>query len=262
MSSAPKAMILRAPGINCERETKHAFELAGATCEYVHIKRLVEKPELLDGYGILAIPGGYSYGDDIAAGTVLAHEIRRGLGDRVLALVERGGLVLGICNGFQVLARLGILPRIGGGELRQQVSLVSNLSHHYECRWVDLQSVASRCVFLEEGLRLRVPAAHAEGYLVTGDDEAAQQLADGYHAFVYLDAEGAPTTTYPANPNGSPGGLAGLTDHSGRVLGLMPHPDRAYLPHHMPQWRREGLGAQGDGMEVFASMVKVAKAES
>lgn len=260
--STPSVLVLRAPGINCERETHHAFELAGARCEYVHVKRLLAEPELLERFSILAVPGGFSYGDDIASGVVLAHEMRRKIGEQTLAFVERGGLALGICNGFQALARLGLLPRIGGGELRAQISLADNLSDHYECRWVTLGSVASRCVFLQEGLTLRFPAAHAEGYLMPADDETARTLEDGYRAFVYLDDAGNPTESYPQNPNGSPGGLAGLTDCTGRVLGLMPHPDRAYLAHHMPDWRRTGLPAQGDGMEIFSAMVKVAKAES
>jgi phosphoribosylformylglycinamidine synthase len=212
-------------------------------------------------FSILAIPGGFSYGDDIAAGAVLAHEMRRRLGEPVLAFVERGGLVLGICNGFQVLARLGLLPRLGGGAMRPEVALLANLSHHYECRWVRLGSVASRCVFLREGLLLRMPAAHGEGYLVARDAETQRRIGDGYRALVYLDAAGEPTERYPDNPNGSPGAIAGLTDCTGRVLGLMPHPDRAYLPHHMPDWRRVGLPARGDGMEIFASMVRVAAAE-
>jgi len=260
--SAPKALILRAPGINCERETFHAFELAGARCEYVHIKRLLTEPELLSKFSILSVPGGFAYGDDIASGVVLAHEMRQKLGEQALAFVERGGLALGICNGFQVLVRLGLLPRIGGGELRTQVSLRPNLSDHYECRWVTLGSVQSRCVFLREGLRLRMPAAHAEGYLHPADEETARALEDGYRAFVYLDRDGNPTTDYPANPNGSPNGLAGLTDCTGRVLGLMPHPDRAYLAHHMPDWHRTGLSEQGDGMAIFEAMVKVAAAEA
>ena len=238
--TSPRVLVLRAPGINCERETHHAFELAGARCDYVHVRRLLEHPDELDDYAILAVPGGFSYGDDIAAGVVLAHEMRQRLGDRLQAFVDRGGLALGICNGFQVLVRLGLLPRLGGGVLRPQVTLTNNLSNHYECRWVTLGSLPNRCVFVEEGLRLRWPAAHAEGHLVA-DDETARALEDGYRAFVYLDETDQPTTRYPANPNGTPGGLAGLTDVTGRVLGVMPHPDRAYLPYQMPGWTKTGL---------------------
>jgi len=259
--STPSVLVLRAPGINCERETHHAFEIAGARAEYVHIKQLIAEPEHLDRFSILAVPGGFSYGDDIAAGAVLAHQMQLHLGDRMLRFVERGGLAIGICNGFQILVRLGLLPRMGGGELRQQVALVPNLSHRYECRWVTLRSTASRCVFVADGLTLRLPAAHAEGYLVAGEEATQARLEDGYRTFVYLDAQGAPTTSYPDNPNGTPGAIAGLTDCTGRVLGIMPHPDRAYLPHHMPDWRSTGMPARGDGMEIFSAMVHVARSE-
>ncbi len=257
--SAPAVLVLRAPGINCERETHHAFERAGARCEYVHVQRLLAEPDMLERYDILAVPGGFAYGDDIASGVVLAHALRRHCGDALLAFIERGGTALGICNGFQVLVRSGLLPRLGGGPLRTQVSLAHNLSNHYECRWVTLGTLPNRCVFVPEGLTLRCPAAHGEGNL-TAAAEVGAQLDDGYRVFAYHDASGTPTTRYPDNPNGSAHGTAGLTDVTGRVLGLMPHPDRAYLAHHMPHWRRGAWpdDGNGDGMELFAQMVRVA----
>jgi phosphoribosylformylglycinamidine synthase len=256
--TAPAVLVLRAPGINCERETADAFTRVGGRPELVHVKRLLEQPQLLDRFAILVFPGGFAYGDDIAAGRVLATELRTRLGDRLVDFVDRGRLALGICNGFQALVRLGLLPRTGG-RLAQEVTLTYNLSNHYECRWVTLKSARSRCVFVPDGWTIRCPAAHGEGLLLARD--AAQQtfLADeGYVVFRYVDAAGRPTEVYPANPNGSPGGIAGLTDVTGRVLGLMPHPDRAYLPHHMPDWRREGLAAAGDGLALFEAMVKAA----
>ena len=258
--TSPAALILRAPGINCERETCDGFRRAGAAPEYVHVKRLLQEPRLLERFAILAVPGGFAYGDDIAAGRVLAHSLRERIGAHLLAFVERGGLVLGICNGFQVLVRVGLLPRTGGGPLRQEVTLAHNLSNHYECRWVTLLTTKSRCAFLPEGMRMQVPAAHGEGYLVAKDAGFGRLLADeGYRTFVYVDADGVPTTRYPYNPNGSPDGVAGLTDCTGRVLGLMPHPDRSYLPTHMPGWTRSGLAREGDGMFVFTAMVKEAR---
>ncbi len=258
---APRVLVLRAPGINCERETLDAFARVGAQPEFVHVKRLVGAPSLLDRFSILVVPGGFAYGDDIAAGRVLANELRNRVGSQLLSFVERGGLALGICNGFQALVRLGLLPRMGG-DLRQEVTLTLNLSNHYECRWVTLRSARSRCVFVPEGWTMRCPAAHGEGLLLTGDARTAQVLAaEGYVVFRYVDAEGAPTERYPANPNGSPDAIAGLTDSSGRVLGLMPHPDRAYLPHHMPHWSRSGLAPVGDGLVLFESMVRAARGD-
>lgn len=258
----PSVLVLRAPGINCERESFHAFELAGAAPEFVHVKKLLQEPQLLDRFQILMFPGGFAYGDDIASGRVLANEMSRKVGPQLLQFIERGGLALGICNGFQALVKLGLLPRIGGGEMRQQVTLTHNLINHYECRWVDLETPKNRCAFLPEGLRARYPAAHAEGYLMSESQAQQQMLLDeGYVTFRYLDAAGQPTELYPHNPNGSPAGIAGLTDSSGRVLGLMPHPDRAYLPFNMPGWTRNGLGEEGDGMVIFHAMVKAARAE-
>lgn len=264
--TAPKILVLRAPGINCERETLDAFARAGGAPEFVHIQQLLAKPERLDPFRIVAVPGGFSYGDDISSGRVLANEMKAALGDRLLQFIGRGGLVLGICNGFQVLVRLGLLP-CTRGRLEEEVTLTHNLSNHYECRWVSLKTTKSRCTFLPAGLTLRWPAAHGEGRLVARDEAMQRLLLDeGYAAMLYVDGQGNPTERYPQNPNGAPLGMAGLTDHSGRVLGVMPHPDRSYLPTHMPDWRRTQLARgelplDGDGMIVFREMVKVARAE-
>ncbi len=265
--TSPKVLVLRAPGINCERETLHAFARAGGAPEFVHIRQLLETPERLERFGVLAVPGGFSYGDDISSGRVLAQEMKARLGDRILGFVERGGLVLGICNGFQVLVRLGLLP-CTKNRLEEEVTLTHNLSNHYECRWVTLRTEKSRCTFLPAGLTLRWPAAHGEGRLVARDSHLQKVLLDeGYAALRYVDEKGQPTERYPWNPNGAPLGFAGLTNTSGRVLGVMPHPDRSYLPTHMPAWRRTTLDRgdlplDGDGMVVFREMVRVAKAES
>jgi phosphoribosylformylglycinamidine synthase len=232
----------------------------------VHIRQLLAAPDQLDAYRILVVPGGFSYGDDISSGRVLAQEMKAQLGDRMLRFVDRGGLVLGICNGFQVLVRLGLLP-CTQHRLEEEVTLTHNLSNHYECRWVTLRTQRSRCVFLPAGLSLRWPAAHGEGRLVARDTAMQRLLLDeGYATALYVDAEGRPTEQYPANPNGAPLGFAGLTNKTGRVLGVMPHPDRSYLPTHMPDWRRTllqrgSLPEDGDGMVVFREMVKVAAAE-
>ncbi len=256
--TAPAVLVLRAPGINCERETLDAFARVGGKPEFVHVKRLLEEPQRLERFQIFVVPGGFAYGDDIAAGRVLATELRTRIGAQLLAFVERGGLALGICNGFQALVRLGLLPRMGGA-LQQEVTLTYNMSNHYECRWVTLASGKSRCVFVPEGWTMRCPAAHGEGLLLTQDARQRAVLGEeGYVVFRYVDEHGAPTEAYPQNPNGSPDAIAGLTDVTGRVLGLMPHPDRAYLAHHMPNWRRDGLAKDGDGLALFASMVKAA----
>lgn len=264
--SSPKVMVLRAPGINCERETLHAFERAGGAPSFLHIGQLLAAPDRLDTFRVIAVPGGFSYGDDISSGRVLAQEMKSRLGEKLLTFIDRGGLVIGICNGFQVLVRLGLLP-CTRGTLDEEVTLTHNLSNHYECRWVTLQTTKSRCVFLPAGLTMRWPAAHGEGRLVARDRGLQQLLVDeGFATALYVDAQGRPTEVYPHNPNGAPLGIAGLTNKNGRVLGVMPHPDRSYLPTHMPDWRRTllakgSLPDDGDGMVVFREMVKVAKAE-
>jgi phosphoribosylformylglycinamidine synthase len=165
-----------------------------------------------------------------------------------------------------VLVRLGLLP-CTQGRLEEEVTLTHNLSNHYECRWVTLRTEKSRCAFLPAGLLLRWPAAHGEGRLVARDDAALQTLVDeGFAAVRYVDDAGRPTERYPENPNGARLGIAGLTNHDGRVLGVMPHPDRSYLPTHMPDWRstqleRGSLPEHGDGMVVFREMVRAARAE-
>ena len=264
--SSPKVLVLRAPGINCERETHFAFARAGGEPAFVHIQQLLQQPEQLDRFRVLAVPGGFSYGDDISSGRVLAQEMKARLGDRILQFVDRGGLVIGICNGFQVLVRLGLLP-CTQHKLEEEVTLTHNLSNHYECRWVTLRTQKSRCVFLPPGLTLRWPAAHGEGRLVARTPALQRLLLDeGYATLLYVDEQGQATERYPQNPNGAPLGFAGLTNKSGRVLGVMPHPDRSFLPTHMPDWRATQLAKgelplDGDGMVVFREMIKVAKAE-
>lgn len=264
--SSPRILVLRAPGINCERETFDACHRAGGRPEFVHIQQLLQRPARLDEFAALVVPGGFSYGDDISSGRVLAQEMKQRLGDGVQRFVGRGGLVLGICNGFQVLVRLGLVP-CTQGRLEEEVTLTHNLSNHYECRWVTMRTTKSRCAFLPPGLTLRWPAAHGEGRLVARTPALQRLLIDdGYATLLYVDEHGAPTERYPQNPNGAPLGIAGLTDARGRVLGVMPHPDRSYLPTHMPDWRRTqieqgSLPLDGDGMVVFREMVKVAAAE-
>jgi phosphoribosylformylglycinamidine (FGAM) synthase-like amidotransferase family enzyme len=194
----------------------------------VHIQQLLAEPQLLDRFAIIAVPGGFAYGDDISSGRVLAQEIRAARRSHP-AFVDRGGLVLGICNGFQVLVRLGLLPCTRAGKLEEEVTLTHNLSNHYECRWVTLKSQKSRCVFLPAGLTLRWPAAHGEGRLVARDDRAALLLDEGYAAFALRRRTGQPTEPTRTTPT-APRRFAGLTDKTGRVLGVMPHPDRSYLP--------------------------------
>lgn len=256
--TAPHALVLKAPGTNCDFETLDAFERAGATSELVTTHDLFAAPERLLRARILCLPGGFAHGDDIASARVLASQLRHRLGDVLLRFVEReGGYVLGICNGFQALVKLGLLPRTEAGQLTQQVSLVHNASGQYECRWVRLRVAASRCAFLPEGEIFEMPVGHGEGKFVAGEhfDAGRSHLV----ALRYVDESGAPTQEYPENPNGSVHAVAGLTDATGRVLGLMPHPDRSYLAVQHPRRLHEDVrDEEMAGARLFGALVRAA----
>ncbi len=244
-AGGPEALVLRAPGTNCDRETALALELAGARPERVHVEALLAGEIELDRFGVLVLPGGFSFGDHLGAGALWAH--RLGAAQEALArFVEDGRPVLGICNGFQALLKLGVLP---GG------ALGTNVSGHYECRWVWLERPANAGTPLLAGIdRIALPVAHGEGRYVAESAAALDTLrARGNVALVYVDDDG-PTLAYPANPNGSDGAVAALTNDAGNVLGLMPHPERAVLPGMAPAGREDGVG-----LAIFRNAVAMAK---
>ena len=230
--SAPKALVLRAAGTNCDEETVHALELAGASVQLMHVNALSESPEILEEVGLLAIPGGFTFGDDVASGAVLAHILEKRLSKELHAFVERGGLVVGICNGFQVLVRLGLLP---GGEDRG--ALLWNNSARFEDRWVHLQAGDTDCPWFVPGERYFIPVAHAEGRFEWFPKEGAAPLEENRIAFHYTDENGN-KADYPQDPNGSHRAIAGLISANGNVLGMMPHPERFVRPEHHPSWMR------------------------
>ncbi|MCI0343141.1 MAG: phosphoribosylformylglycinamidine synthase I [Planctomycetales bacterium] len=251
--------ILRAAGTNCDRETAAAVERAGGLPVTVHVNRLLENPRLAREFGVLVVPGGFSYGDDVAAGRIFGNQLRHRCGEELAGLVARGGVILGICNGFQVILRAGLLPGPVGGAREGPVTLTLNASGRFEDRWVWLEAGRTRSPLLEEGERITLPVAHAEGRLFGRAPGAAAALAAaGQVAFRYVDASGRPTG-YPGNPNGSEEGIAGLTDPTGRVLGLMPHPERHADPLQHPRWTREGPKAEGDGLRIFRRALAAAK---
>jgi phosphoribosylformylglycinamidine synthase len=250
----PRVLILRAPGVNCDEEVQFAFEQAGAVAERIHINRLREQPALFRRYQILAAPGGFSYGDDVAAGKILANQLAHFLGDALRRFRDSDKLILGICNGFQALLKAGlIVPPDEDGPV---ATLTSNTSGHYEDRWVHLQVTPGRCPFLTGLQTLYIPVGHGEGRFVCREEWILHGLEQaGQIVLRYVDAEGKPGG-YPVNPNGSQDDVAGLCDATGRVLGLMPHPDRHLLPTQHPQWTRQGLAEQGEGMRLFQNAVR------
>ena len=248
--ATPRALVLRAPGTNCDEETAAAWELAGAVVETLHVARLLESPAELDRFNILTLPGGFSHGDDLGAGRILAVKLAA-LGDTLSRFRDRGGLILGICNGFQVLVKAGLLPGATGS-----ATLTHNDSGHFESRWVCLDVRPSRCAFLSEGGMIELPVAHGEGKFLTAAPATLAELeAAGQVVLRYVDAERTPTTCYPANPNGSAGAVAGVCDPTGQILGLMPHPERFVDPLHHPRWTRRGCRGEGDGLQIFRSAI-------
>lgn len=256
----PRFLILRAAGINCDEETAYAFERFGARCQRVHVNQIKSGAVTLKEFDGLAIPGGFSYGDDISGGKVLATELMALL-DGVLDLIDRGGVVLGICNGFQVLVKMGLLPGIESQAGVQEVTLTDNTSNRYEDRWVTIESTSPQSIFLKPGQRIEVPVAHGEGRYIPKDDLVHQAVVAGGHvAFRYINPHAASTAEvpYPANPNGSIDAVAGLVDRTGRVLGLMPHPERAMFAVHHPAWTSRGDvgdGERGAGAILFENAV-------
>ncbi len=253
MPSAPRVLIVRAPGTNCDEETAFAWEQAGAQVETWHVARLLANPSAVRAFQILTIPGGFSYGDDLGAGRVMATRIGLVLADAVRELRDRGGLILGICNGFQVLVRAGLLP---GDPSLGPATLARNDSGHFEDRWVTMRPTLGKTPFLTDDTLISMPSAHGEGKFQMSQPDALDRLAaNGQVVLRYLDAHDSPTESYPANPSGTPGGIAGICDPSGRILGIMPHPERNILPWHHPQWTRRPQTSEGDGLRLFRNAV-------
>lgn len=252
----PKVIILRTAGTNCDYETDYAFKLAGAQTELVHINRLILGERDLREFDILAIPGGFSYGDDISAGVLLANELKYKLRDRMYQFVDEGKLIIGICNGFQVLVKSGLLPGFEGMRGKQLVTLHLNDSAKFECRWVYLKLQTDRCLFTK-GIKemIYLPVAHAEGKFIAPKDVLDRLDREGQVVFRYVGPDGKPSG-YPHNPNGSMRDIAGICDPTGRIFGLMPHPERFLWRYNHPRWTREKLPEEGDGLAIFKNAVR------
>jgi phosphoribosylformylglycinamidine synthase I len=276
-----RALVLRAPGINCDRETAHACRLVGFETDVLHINQLIKAPKRLLDYALLIIPGGFSYGDDLGAGTLLAKNLTTHLGSQLDQFINDERLVLGICNGFQVLVRAGLLPgnirisRRGGsgedvewGRLRRPPSgetiatLTDNISAQFECRWVTLDVQRSECIFTQGIDRpIELPVAHGEGQFVLAEPGLLGTLEmDGHVPLVYASHAGG-DVAYPDNPNGSIGNIAGICNAFGNIFGLMPHPERYVSSIQHPQRRGTagGQGDRGDGLLIFQNAYKYAQ---
>jgi len=234
----PRVCILKADGTNCDKETAYAFTQAGAAVNTVLINHLRSGYETLQNYQILVIPGGFSYGDDVASGKILTVELLSFLKEELEQFLLRDTLILGICNGFQVLVRMGLLPFKKLGSM--DVTLSHNDSGNFECRWVKMVVEQTSCIFTQklEGQEILLPVAHGEGKLYTSE-ETINQLEQERHIPLRYSFNGKTTQDYPHNPNGSLRAVAGLCDKSGRIFGLMPHPERFVMTYHYQDWRRQ-----------------------
>ncbi len=251
----PKVLVLRAAGSNCDFETKFAFDKAGAQADLVHINRLLSGNTILDQYQILAIPGGFTYGDDISAGKILANQLKYKLAEALNKFYQDGKLIIGICNGFQVLVKAGLLPVVDF-MAEQSVTLSNNDSGKFEDRWIYLNVNDGPCVFTRDiKKKLYFPVAHAEGKFVPNDETILKSLKQNNQiVFQYVSPHNG-KAEYPDNPNGSINNIAGICDPTGRILGLMPHPERHLDPTNNPLWTRKGLSGEGDGLMLFKNAV-------
>ena len=263
----PNVCVLNAPGINCNIETAEAFKLAGARTEQVHISQLRSGERRLSNYQILALSGGFSHGDDLGSGRVLGLELRTQLRDQVSEFADIGGVVIGICNGFQTLVESSLLTEGKTGlDAPKTASLIHNKDGGFQCRWSRLRVEQSKCAFAQPdmlGEIIELPVAHGEGQFLMKGVEAYQQLEENEQmVFRYIDEDGWATTEFPNNPNGSPYGITGVCDPTGRILGMMPHPERFVRPEQYINYHRaKALGetVTPHGLPLFESMVKYAK---
>lgn len=252
-----KALVITGFGLNCERETAVACELAGMAPEQVHLNDLLAGKRKLEEFHFLCFIGGFSFGDHLGSGTVFANRVKFNLRDQLQKFVDDGKLIIGICNGFQTLTRLGMVPAINGDYFTQTVALAHNDSGVFRDDWCTLKANSnSPCVFTRNMDTVRLPLRHGEGKFVA-EPEILQALeADNLVALRYVDANGNPATSFPENPNGSLNSIAGICDKTGRIFGLMPHPEAFLSPFNAPDWTRTQavtgkLPSEGDGVAFF-----------
>jgi phosphoribosylformylglycinamidine synthase len=253
-----KVLILRVAGTNCEYETKFAFELCGAHVDCLHINSIIDKKNKIFEYDILAIPGGFSYGDDIASGKVLANELKNRCGEQIQKFALKGYPIIGICNGFQVLLKMGLLPY--PKQYSQVSTLYYNDSGKFECRWSHLKVFQeSNCIWTKRLPNIiSLPIAHGEGKFIPKSIEMIDNLDINHQiALRYTTLKDECIPTYPLNPNGSISRIAGICNRSGNVFGLMPHPERYIFSLQHPN--RKSYNKYGYGKMIFQNAVNFCK---
>jgi len=262
-----RILILRAPGTNCDEETARALREAGAETHIVHTNKLLSNEVDLFSYHGLVLPGGFSYGDRVRAGAIWASKLKSKLKEKLMEYALNGNPILGICNGFQALIELGVLPFTRRTDLNPKAALAPNISSKFEARWVYLKCHSNTCIFtryIDVNEVLRMPVAHSEGRFILGEGLSGEELSKrGQVVFKYVKANGAPANCeYPFNPNGSMFDIAGICNEDGNVLGLMPHPERAVYDWQLPDYTSvRRYSGYADGWRIFKSMIEYIKEE-
>lgn len=254
----PKVCILRSDGTNCDVELAYAFDKFGAQSVFVHVNQLRDNSKKLKDFQIFALPGGFSYGDDIASGKVLAIELVSFLKDELQNFVDKNGIVLGICNGFQTLIRTGLLPFDHLGKM--DATLTNNASGHFECRWVQIKLSKNNLPWIKREEILDIAVNHGEGQFLAPEPVIARIESNNLVFARYVNSGGKPTQDYPFNPNNARNAIAGITNESGRIIGLMPHPEKFVDITQHPNWRREKF-AKPHGAIIFENLIQFAKSQ-
>ncbi|QSH40162.1 phosphoribosylformylglycinamidine synthase I [Lentisphaerota bacterium ZTH] len=258
-----KVLVITGFGLNCEKETAAAFKLCGASPELVHLNDLLDKKRKLDEFQILAFIGGFSFGDHLGAGTVFANRVKARLRDQLEKFVADGKLIIGICNGFQTLTRLGLAPAVDGNYFEQEAALAHNDSGVFRDDWIYLKANPdSPCVFTKGIDLIKLPIRHGEGKFVANADIMEKIKGRNLTVLQYADSDGSIADEFPANPNGSIDSIAGICDETGRIFGLMPHPEAFLSPYNSPTWTTEKiqgtLPEEGEGVVFFRNAVNYA----
>jgi phosphoribosylformylglycinamidine synthase len=266
----PKALIVTGYGINCDEETRFSFEIAGAHATIIHINDIIENKSLLNSYQIFAFPGGFSYGDDTGSGKALANKIKHNLYEEMMSFINRDTLMIGICNGFQVMVNLGIVPAFTQPIGNVEVSLEHNATFRFQCRWVDLAiNPHSNCVFTKSIERLHIPVAHGEGNFVA-PQHIIDKLSNNHQIIMqYIKPDGSfAQGQFPYNPNGSIMDIAAICDTTGRIMGMMPHPERHIYFMQRDDWtyirevskrKNKKIPLYGEGLQIFKNAVEYYK---
>jgi phosphoribosylformylglycinamidine synthase len=263
MAFKPPILIITGYGVNCEAESRYAWETAGADPRLVHLNDLLENPERLGQFKALMFIGGFSFGDHMGSGEVLAMRLRSRAKDELTEFIRKGNLVIGVCNGFQVMVKLGLLPGFDGDYLRRSVTLTHNDCGAFQNFWIKLRfEPRCPCVFTRGIREMPLPIRHGEGKIITMDKPTLDRIEKEHCvACRYVDpATGKIASRFPDNPNGSVNGIAGLCDPTGKVFGLMPHPEAYLFPENHPQWQRQIIAGQlpghGLGLKIFQNAVE------